>query len=322
MTAPVGRALAIHPGALGDVLLAVPALRALRTRGGGALAIAAQPRIGALLLALDVVDQGLSFDSLGLDRLFSDEAAAEPCAPLETAERVVCWFGARDPVFTRRLRELAPGAIVASPTGDGSRVWEHLLATVEALTGPAAADASGLCRAAGVSAEVRRRGREALRAAGWDGAAPLLVVHPGAGGLAKRWPVERFAAVIDAAADGVAVAVHEGPADAEPAAALIARLAPRPSRPVLHLDRPGLPSLAGALAQASLYLGNDSGVSHLAAAVGAPALILFTAAHLAWRPWSPLARTQLVDPGPGGARDVDAVAGAVGALVADGLAPR
>jgi ADP-heptose:LPS heptosyltransferase len=40
------------------------------------------------------------------------------------------------------------------------------------------------------------------------------------------------------------------------------------------------------LRQASLYIGNDSGVSHLAATVGAPAVILFAAANLAWRPWA------------------------------------
>ncbi|RPH76792.1 MAG: glycosyltransferase family 9 protein, partial [Candidatus Rokuibacteriota bacterium] len=53
--------LAVHPGALGDVLLAVPALRALRATAGGRLVLAAQPRIGALLQALDVVDHAVAF---------------------------------------------------------------------------------------------------------------------------------------------------------------------------------------------------------------------------------------------------------------------
>jgi ADP-heptose:LPS heptosyltransferase len=57
---------------------------------------------------------------------------------------------------------------------------------------------------------------------------------------------------------------------------------------------PSLPTLAGALAHATIYLGNDSGVSHLAAALGVPALVLFDARHLAWRPWWPGARTRTV----------------------------
>ena len=52
------------------------------------------------------------------------------------------------------------------------------------------------------------------------------------------------------------------------------------------LKEPDLDVLAGALAEATLYLGSDSGVSHLAAAVGAPALVLFREVNLAWRPWN------------------------------------
>src|SRR5262249_33971074 len=59
----------------------------------------------------------------------------------------------------------------------------------------------------------------------------------------------------------------------------------------------GLPleTLAGAIHHAALWVGNDSGVSHLAAAVGAPALVLFTAANVAWRPWASGASVRVVD---------------------------
>jgi len=80
--------------------------------------------------------------------------------------------------------------------------------------------------------------------------------------------------------------VHEGPADAEAVRALVACLC----RPALRLADPPLPALAGALTLARAYLGNDSGVSHLAASVGAPSVVLFTEAALAWQPWSPTAR--------------------------------
>jgi ADP-heptose:LPS heptosyltransferase len=55
-----------------------------------------------------------------------------------------------------------------------------------------------------------------------------------------------------------------------------------------------LPALAGALAHATIYVGNDSGVSHLAAALGVPSLVLFDPRHLAWRPWWAGARVQTV----------------------------
>ena len=70
----MGATLAIHPGALGDVLLAIPALRTLRVeRPGQALVLAAQPRLGRLLTTLGEVDRALDFESLGLGALFTAE---------------------------------------------------------------------------------------------------------------------------------------------------------------------------------------------------------------------------------------------------------
>jgi hypothetical protein len=280
------------------VLLAVPALRALHAQGG-AVTIAAQPRIGALLVALGVAEDALAFDTLGLDALFVESRPAPDmrCARhLATAGRVVCWFGARDAGFVRRLRGLAPDAVVAPPATATGRVWEHLLHTVAGV-GVALRPASAIDGAPAVreqpradrapvvvSSTLREQGRGALREAGWDGAAPVVVVHPGAGGLAKRWPVEGFAGVV---ADlDATIVVHQGPADAEAARALLGHL----RRRALALVDPPLPALAGVLASAAAYLGNDSGISHLAAAVGAPSVVLYTEAALPWLPWSPTAR--------------------------------
>jgi len=278
----VAPTLAIHPGALGDVLLAVPALRALRAAGQGVV-LAAQPRIGALLEALGVVDRHVAFDSLGLDALFVDDLSRSPRLP--PLARVVCWFGARDPGFVRRLTTLVPGAVVATPAGAGRPVWEHLLESVGAGPGE-------WCSPVPVPDSVRALGAEALAAAGADGPPPWLVVHPGAGSAAKRWPAEAFARVVVtlAAQRRLNVLVHQGPADAEAAVALHRHI----GAGAVWLVEPTLPALAGVLARAHAYLGNDSGVSHLAAALGVPALVLFDARHLAWQPWWSGARLRTV----------------------------
>src|SRR4030095_12992723 len=66
----------IHPGALGDVLQAVPALRGLRAVSASApLVFAGQPRLGRLLVALGVVDEARGFDSLRLEALLTREPA-------------------------------------------------------------------------------------------------------------------------------------------------------------------------------------------------------------------------------------------------------
>jgi heptosyltransferase III len=277
------RVLAIHPGALGDVLLAIPALRALRATPGTTVTLAAQPRIGALLETLHVVDGHVAFDALGLDALFVDDAARPPRLPPHG--RLVCWFGARDPDFVRRLTRLAPGAVVASPTGDAGSVWAHLLDTVRP-------DAGEWCAPVAVPPAVRALGAGTLAAAGADAPPPWLFVHPGAGSAAKRWPAEAFARAIVTLAGRVRVnvVVHQGPADADAAAALRRHV----GAGVVWLVEPALPVLAGALTHARAYLGNDSGVSHLAAALGVPAVILFDARHLAWRPWAAAAHPRTV----------------------------
>jgi heptosyltransferase III len=275
--------LAVHPGALGDVLLAVPALRALRATSGAPLMLAAQPRIGALLETLAVVDRAVDFDSLGLDALFVDEAASQPRLP--DLSRLVCWFGARDAVFARRLKTLVPGAVLASSIGDGTAVWRHLLSTVAAPDG-------AWCSALEIPEGLRADGVKALAEAGFDGPRPWLIVHPGAGSAAKCWPAEAFARVITilAARRRLNVIVHAGPADEAAAAALRRHL----GAGVAWLMNPTLPTLAGVLAQATIYLGNDSGVSHLAAALGVPSLVLFDTRHLAWRSWASGARSRAV----------------------------
>jgi ADP-heptose:LPS heptosyltransferase len=296
--------LAVHPGALGDVLLAVPALRALRATAAAPVVLGAQPHIGALLAMLGVVDRAVAFEALGLDALFVDDAARRPRWP--PVDRLVCWFGARDPTFTRRAAALVPGAVVAPSVADRGPVWEHLLATIAGPRGdwrdPVA-----------VPEALRAEGRAALVAAGCEGPRPWLVVQPGAGGAAKCWPAEAFARTITTLATRarVNVVVHVGPADAEAAAALRRHL----GAGVAWLVNPSLPALAGVLAEATIYLGNDSGVSHLAAALGVPALVLFDARHLAWRPWWPGARAHTVTLTATVAEEVDAVVAELEAML-------
>ncbi len=83
---------------------------------------------------------------------------------------------------------------------------------------------------------------------------------------------------------GFQLLVHQGPADARAVDALCDIVPPSTPR----LVEPTLTELAGALALAQAYLGSDSGVSHLAASVGTPSVILYPAETLRrWAPWAP-----------------------------------
>ena len=304
----MGRTVVFHPGALGDVLLAVPALRALRARApADELVLAAQPHIGAVLTGLAVADRDVAFETLGLGALFTNDDPPERLRTLVTGARVVSWFGAADTTFVSRLHALAPEAVISSTRPPpATAVWRHLLASTDPLTSGSEA-ATGPARSpvpvpSGLAAE----GRRVLTAAGWAGQRRLLLIHPGAGGVTKRWSPEGFAAVTDALVEraDLDVVVHDGPADHDAVAALRATL----RAPALTLTDVPLPTLAGALAHVALWIGTDSGVTHLAAAVGAPTVALFTEANLAWRPWAPQARSLVVDVGALTRRDIERVA--------------
>ena len=308
------RTVVLHPGALGDVLLAIPALRALRAGApDDELVLAAQPRIGKLLAALGVVDRALAFDALGLHALFTAGAPGEPLRDLAAGARVVSWFGSRDAGFADRLRSLARESLIApSVPADKLTVWEHLLASV-AMLSAGAGSADAWREPIALREDVVDAGRRALDDAGWDGVRPLVILHPGAGGVAKRWPAEGFAVLAEAivAMFGSEVVVHEGPADRDAVASLRGRV----RVPALALVDPPLETLAGAIHHAALWAGNDSGVSHLAAVLGAPTLALFTAANLAWRPWERGARVRVVDVDALAPSDVAAVVADAGGLL-------
>ena len=278
----VAPTLAIHPGALGDVLLAVPALRALRPRAGESCSRPSRGSARCSRRSAWSIATSTSIRSASTRCSWTTRGRSPRLPP---APRVVCWFGARDPGFVRRLTTLVPGAVVATAAGDGRPVWEYLLESIGAGPGEWRSPVP-------VPDSVRALGAEALAAAGADGPPPWLVVHPGAGSAAKRWPAEAFARVIVtlAAHRRLNVLVHQGPADADAAAALRRHI----GAGAVWLVEPTLPALAGVLAHAHAYLGNDSGVSHLAAALGVPALVLFDARHLAWQPWWSGARPRTV----------------------------
>lgn len=117
--------------------------------------------------------------------------------------------------------------------------------------------------------------------------APLIpgatLIHPGSGSPRKNWPIDRFRDLSrELRALGHRVAWIRGPAESDEAV---------PPPGVECLDRPLLPSLARTLAEARLFIGNDSGISHLAAAVGAPTVALFgPTSSQVWSPDGPRVR--------------------------------
>ncbi|MET0552319.1 MAG: glycosyltransferase family 9 protein [Vicinamibacteria bacterium] len=129
----------------------------------------------------------------------------------------------------------------------------------------------------------------------------FVAVHAGSGSPRKNWPVARFAEVARGLAGGAPFLWIDGPADTptEPSALDIPTWVRARSLP--------LRTLAAALARASVYVGNDSGVTHLAAATGAPTIAVFGPTEPAqWAPLGPA--VQVVRADSGRLEDVEAPA--------------
>lgn len=140
----------------------------------------------------------------------------------------------------------------------------------------------GLVGAVPVTLEPRLTVTDADRraaAAALPPGAPLVVVHAGATDPRRRWPPSSFAQVVDVlAARGAQVAVvGAGAADA----AAAARIAAGARAPVHDLvDRLSLPATLGLLERAVLVVGNDSGPRHLAEAVGTATVAVYWCGNL------------------------------------------
>jgi ADP-heptose:LPS heptosyltransferase len=142
------------------------------------------------------------------------------------------------------------------------------------------------------AADVERVGAM-LAAAGIGAARPLVAMCPGSKQGAKRWPLERYAALgARLIAEGGADVAIIGGADEAHAADTVARDWPAGRFTVLA-GRLSVLESAEALRRAALYVGNDTGAMHLAAAVGTRCVAIF-AAREPGRSWHPYGDAHVV----------------------------
>ncbi|MCK6528746.1 hypothetical protein L6R50_14690 [Myxococcota bacterium] len=267
----------VRGGALGDVLLALPLLRALRARPESSPVVFFAPSRGGRLAA----EVGLADRWERLDAPDFEERLGRAVA----AATDVVWL--RGDVEARRPGMEAAGVRVAGgdphPRG-GVHVSDHLLA-LAGLPGPA--DAAPMDLPSGSMG----RGSAALRTAGLD-PSRAVALAPGSGKVATRWPAPRFAALAEAlTGKGWQPYWLMGPVEME------LDSAPPRGGPVLAPQDPL--ETAGLLAAGRAYAGNDTGTTHLAAAAGAPTLALFFATDP--RAYAPRGNVRVLAGGGGGA---------------------
>ena len=213
------------------------------------------------------VDETLAWESADLAPVFSGGALPDRLRNFDSA-----FVYSRDDQLARALTAHVPQV-------------RHRDPLPPAGSGHAATWLAGLIDAASAPLpSLRPRPEDLEQARAWLGKLPVgfLALHPGSGSPAKNWPPDRFARLARALSPDKPWLLVAGPADTEAAGALAAEPG------ALLAERVPLRVLGALLSRAGLYIGNDSGISHLAAAYAAPTLALFGPTDPAvWRPLGP-----------------------------------
>jgi heptosyltransferase III len=226
------RRLLIRPGAIGDCILAFPAMEFLRTDYTEVWVA------NAVVPLVRFADHVRAIAATGLDLLgIGDKPAAPLVATLQRFDSIVSWYGENRPEFREAAMRVNPKwSFLRALPPDGSSL--HATDFFAAQVGAAA----GLSPTISVP-HFSRHGS--------------AVIHPFSGSRKKNWPLERFQKLAARLDEPVKWAA--GPEDVFPGA--------------VRFDDLG--GLANWLAGARIYIGNDSGITHLAAAVGTPTVALF-----------------------------------------------
>jgi heptosyltransferase III len=256
--------LVYHAGALGDFITALPAIAVWRRERapGGRLVLLGRPAHAAL--AAGVVDEAWDAGAARFASLFAGEVTAAAGSALSGVESALV-FAPVQAGIVEGLRRAGVRDIKRQDPFPRERmhVVDHHLSLF---------DESAL------SAEDR-----VPRVAVVGGGAPAIVLHPGSGSPTKNWPIDRFTSLAAALADTGPIAWVVGPVEEESGVAAKIAAAAIPGAMVWR-DL-SLADLAHRLSGARLFVGNDSGVAHLAAAVGCPVVALFGASDpVVWAP--------------------------------------
>ena len=277
-----GRILVIRGGAIGDFILTLPAIAALRQHFPEAhLEVLGYPHIAQLAVAGKLVDRVQSIEAGALAGFFARNGrlSEDLVDYFSDFDLIVSYLYDPDEIFRTNVARCTPAQFVEGPHRpneaakvSASRVY---LKPLERL---AIFDADPVPRLSFDPHPGRKAG------AGPGGLLNELALHPGSGSERKNWPEAKWAEFIDELiySTGYHLLLVGGEAEGERLQHLAAALPPARVRVLQSLP---LAELGSLLQGCSAFVGHDSGISHLAAAVGLPGLVLWAdTIREVWRP--------------------------------------
>jgi len=285
------RFLVMRGGALGDFILGLPALRRIHEACPWALVDLIAPA-DFLPLAAGVVNGTMPLEKSFIASLFLEDARfpEEITQRYRDLDAVVIWFTDTQGTVRQNFRRLGAKKIVWAPSKPphtpGLHASDHLLASLTGLgiaVAPSTPSLQGVEPSArplpqlqpiiGLSPLAHETAGNKWRDLSLESTAPVVAMHPGSGTNWKRWGSDHFAQLSDRlVSEGVQVVLIEGPADYHAVRQVMARAEKEHPKLLSGMD---VESLGAFLIRCAAYVGNDSGVSHLAAGVGAATIAIF-----------------------------------------------
>jgi ADP-heptose:LPS heptosyltransferase len=272
----VSQILVVHPGSLGDTILALPVLAALKEHYQPTwLHLIGHPSLLDVLPGRSVVDSMASIEGSDYRELLAgyERMSAAAVRFYQQFALVVIWAADHDGSVRAALDSLGiPQGIVRSPglqkTSD-QHATERFRETLGCLLPSESLPETGLTP----TENDRESGARWLLDHGIDPEADRVVAaHAGSGMLSKCWPSVHVAAVIQGLLEeGIKVVLIEGPADAEATRAVTGQV----HRALPRLQAASLSLVLGVLGRCGGFLGNDSGVTQMATALGLPTVAVF-----------------------------------------------
>lgn len=273
MTAIKPKILVIRGGAIGDFILTLPAIAALRNQFPLAhLEILGYPHIAQLALAGGVVDRVQAIEARGLAGFFArdGELAEDLRDYFSEFDLIVSYLYDPDEIFKINVARCTPGQFIAGPHRPDEAGRAHATRVfLKPLERVAIFDADAVPR---------------LSLNPQPSTLNWLALHPGSGSERKNWPEAKWAELLAQLVEVTdwRLLLVGGEAEGERLQHLAAPL--RPSRREVAQSLP-LAELARRLQGCIAFVGHDSGITHLAAALGVPTVVLWAdSVEEVWRP--------------------------------------
>jgi len=277
------RLLCIVPGAIGDFILILPAIAWLRSHLRPVWLELWVSRVNLQLAQrLSYVDWAVALTDTGIDKY----PIAENCLNrMKTFERIISWWGTGNSDFVDRIKRAHNliDFLPALPENSTKHVTEFRRIQLEGLF--------GLLRGFIPAPKIDWTQEEERFAHEFLADKPKLsrlVIHPGASGQSKRWSFKKFADLADRLASNskTHLILLEGPLDEVTVNKVAAAV--RNSTLLDKIKIENLSRLAAVLNRCDVYVGNDSGITHLAAAVGIFTVAIFLNSNpQVWAPRGP-----------------------------------